>query len=139
MTEQDIRSLFLPLYSDLQQSEKIFKEGQLFAHYTSLLNLKAILENDEVWFSNPLFMNDMEEVRFGMIEGTKQFVASAELREAAGTDARHELIKSSFDVWFNKFAEGHVFDTYVFCLSLPAGVQGDCGSQKQCQVSASET
>jgi hypothetical protein len=31
--------------------------------------LEAILRNDEVWLSNPLFMNDMEEVRFGINAG----------------------------------------------------------------------
>ena len=77
MTEQEIHALFLPLFSELEESERVFRKGQLFSHYTTFTNLKAIIEHDEVWFSNPLFMNDMEEVRFGMIEGAKQFVTRA--------------------------------------------------------------
>jgi hypothetical protein len=33
----------------------------LLAHYTSIPVLEAILRNNEIWLSNPLFMNDMEE------------------------------------------------------------------------------
>lgn len=34
------------------------------AHYTSLEVLEKIIQTEEIWFSNPLFMNDYEEVQF---------------------------------------------------------------------------
>jgi hypothetical protein len=118
MTELDMYSLFQPLFSDIEQSDNFENQSLLLAHYTSLSTLEAILKNDEVWFSNPLFMNDMEEVRFVVVEGARRFVISQEILDAAGSDERRKLVKSSFDSHFNKFAEMHVLDTYVFCLSL---------------------
>ena len=35
---------------------------------TSMAVLESILRENVVWFSNPLFMNDLEEVRFGINE-----------------------------------------------------------------------
>ena len=40
-------------------------------HYTSMQTLECILRDKEIWFSNPLFMNDLEELRFGMNEGAR--------------------------------------------------------------------
>ena len=45
----------------------------LLAHYTSLEVMAKIVENEEIWFSNPLFMNDHQEVRFGMLNGRAIF------------------------------------------------------------------
>jgi hypothetical protein len=41
----------------------------LLAHYTSIDVIEKILRSEEIWFSNPLFMNDLDEMRFGMLEG----------------------------------------------------------------------
>ena len=35
--------------------------------------LEAILLNEELWLSNPLFMNDKEEVNFGINTGANLF------------------------------------------------------------------
>jgi hypothetical protein len=79
--------------------------------------LEAILRNNEIWLSNPLFMNDMEEVRFGINTGANLFVTSREVESACGTKSRADLLKSSFNHYYNVFANDHVLDTYVFCLS----------------------
>lgn len=126
MNNLDIHSLFQPLFSDIEQSDNFANKRLLLAHYTSLSTLEAILKYDEVWFSNPLFMNDIEEVRFAVVEGARRFVTSQEVFDAAGSDERRKFIRSTFDFHFNKFAEKHVLDTYVFCLSLydPNDVDG---------------
>ena len=75
------------------------------------------MKNDEVWFSNPLYMNDLEELRYGMLGGATTFKESIELKEACGTEERYRILQSSFDVLFEDFNNRHALDTYVFCLS----------------------
>ena len=68
MNALEIGILLKPLYLDIDDAKKIENEKPLLAHYTSIAALKAILETDTVWLSNPLFMNDFQEVRFGVNE-----------------------------------------------------------------------
>ena len=44
-----------------------------------------------MWFSNPLLMNDLQEVRFGIIEGTQVVLNNlnnADVRKALGDSVR---------------------------------------------------
>ena len=72
MQDSEIDALFSHLYITIQNLV-LSDERPLLAHYTSLNVLEKIIQNGELWFSNPLFMNDMQEVRFGMLEGRKAF------------------------------------------------------------------
>jgi hypothetical protein len=65
----------------------------LLAHYTSIKVMENILTTSEVWFSNPLFMNDLQEMRFGLAEGTRFFSSSDNLRGAGGNDERAQLLQ----------------------------------------------
>jgi hypothetical protein len=87
------------------------------AHYTSINTLEAILKNKECWFSNPLYMNDLEEVRFGISEGRSAFMLSSKFVAACQTEQRVALLRQHFDFYFRNFDREHVLDTYVFCLS----------------------
>ena len=118
MNDQEISKLFEPLFSDLQAGDSFPEKRPLLAHYTSIPVLEAILRNNEIWFSNPLFMNDMEEVRFGINTGANLFVTSAEIESACGNKQGFDPLKSSFNEYYNKFANEHVFDTYVFLCFL---------------------
>jgi hypothetical protein len=71
----------------------------------------------EVWFSNPLFMNDIEEVRFGLNTGANLFMTSTEIESACGTKERFDRLKTTFNHYYEVFANDHVINTYVFCLS----------------------
>lgn len=117
MKDEEIFELFAPLWADLRGDDPFPAKKPLLAHYTSIEVLEAILRNNEVWFSNPLFMNDMEEVRFGMMAGANLFVGSSEIESACGSKQRFDALKSTFNYWYNQFASDHVLDTYVFCLS----------------------
>ncbi len=48
------------LYSDLDEQDDVFTQKPLLAHYTTLDTLEKILVANELWFSNPLFMNDLD-------------------------------------------------------------------------------
>src|SRR5262249_41484538 len=69
VTDDEIMKLFQPLWADLRPEDEFYRKKPLLAHYTTIQTLEKILTNNELWFSNPLFMNDYEEVRFGVFEG----------------------------------------------------------------------
>ncbi len=75
------------------------------------------MASDELWFSNPLYMNDMEELRFGILEGAQAFRQHGLIRSACNSPERYELLLNEFEHQLNRFSNEHAFDTYVFCLS----------------------
>ena len=117
MNNDAILKLFNPLYADLDPSGSFPAKRPLLAHYTSLAVLEKILETEEVWFSNPLLMNDIEEVRFGIGRGSNLVHDNADLRSACETPARVDLFNRAYEDCFQRFENEHAFDTYVFCLS----------------------
>jgi len=125
MNDQEIRELFEPLWADAQGPDSFPSKRPLLAHYTSVAVLEAILRNKEVWLSNPLFMNDLEEVRFGMTVGANLFLGSSEIEPACGSKQRFDTLRSTFNYWNNTFANEHLLDLYVFCLSQHAKEDND--------------
>jgi Protein of unknown function (DUF2971) len=117
MDDAQIFKMFEPLFVDLLEGDSFHAEKPLLAHYTSIPVLEAILRNNEIWFSNPLFMNDIEELRFGVHVGAILFLTSAEIESACDNKERFDRLKATFKHYYNKFLNEHVIDTYVFCLS----------------------
>ena len=122
MDEVEISKKFEALFDDLF-SKDLFEcepgKKPFLAHYTSLKNLESILNTEELWFSNPLFMNDLEEVRFGVFNGMDLAVEDSEkiIENAFETADRYAIFKKAFNNCFDKFKSNDAFDTYVFCLS----------------------
>ena len=73
--------------------------------------------NDEVWLSNPLNMNDIEELRFGMLEGANAFRSSPILKEACKDSTVHETLLKYFNQLLHEFDTQYAFNTYVLCLA----------------------
>jgi hypothetical protein len=73
MNDQEIYDSFQPLWGDFGDYQWMLDNRPLLAHYTSMQTLEQIMKNEEIWFSNPLFMNDLEEMRFGMNMGARLF------------------------------------------------------------------
>ncbi|OKO69371.1 DUF2971 domain-containing protein [Bradyrhizobium sp. AS23.2] len=117
MDDDAIVRMFQPLWADLRPEDTFVAKRPLLAHYTTVQTLEKILANNEIWLSNPLFMNDIEEVRFGVIQGNEMVLARQELVDACKTPERAQQFKNAFSHFFNKFANEHILDTYVFCLS----------------------
>ena len=117
MDDQEIMQRFQPLWADLRPEDTFAAKKPLLAHYTTIQTLEKILASNEVWFSNPLFMNDFEEVRFGVLQANEIVLANHRLVDACKTQERALLFKNHFTQCFNRFANEHVLDTYVFCLS----------------------
>jgi hypothetical protein len=117
MDDLQIINMFDPLFADLRDGGSFPAKRPLLAHYTSIQALEAILRSNEVWFSNPLFMNDIEEVRFGINVGANLFLTSTELESACGNKERFNLLRSKFIQYYDAFVNEYVIDTYIFCLS----------------------
>jgi hypothetical protein len=109
------RGFFTQLFADLPT----FGPGEipLLAHYTNTSVLESILRNEEFWLSNPLYMNDFQEVRFGITEGQDRVVSSIELRDAFKDTRTYDQFLSAFDYLYRKFADVQVIDLYVLCFS----------------------
>ncbi len=118
MTESEI---YKKLFSDLKTENDFPNVKPYLAHYTTLANLEKILANDEIWFSNPLFMNDKEELRFGLNESLWAFRESEHIKKLNQSDN----LLTYFESLYNDFDENDVLDTYIFCLSHHENVE-DC-------------
>jgi hypothetical protein len=121
MTDEEIAPLFDHLYRrSIVNLATIEKRPPLLAHYTSLEVLEKIMTTNEIWFSNPLFMNGLQEVRFGMLEGLKAFDEFALtpyfLEACGGSKEKVKMIYTAFHNYFTQFEAEHVLDVYVFCL-----------------------
>lgn len=117
MDDIELMNLFNPLYSDLRRDRSFDVVKPFIAHYTSIQALEKILSTNEILFSNPLFMNDLEEVRFGVLQGISLVLNSEMIVEACKTKERAEKFKQYFTSYSDSFINEHVFDYYVFCLS----------------------
>ncbi len=117
MDDTQIHLLFRGLWSDIAESEEFYNRKPLLAHYTSIQTLEKIVTNKEIWFSNPLLMNDMEELRFVINEGQHLFHDHAELHKACGGKDRCLEIDAGFEVYYDQLSFEHAFDIYAFCFS----------------------
>ena len=114
---QRIWDLFTPLYPSPDKEQDALREARFLAHYTSIDVLEKIAATDEIWFSNPLFMNDLEEVKFGILQGGEMLRASKRLLNSLNSDKRCSVFVDSLNRYVAQFDQDHLFDTYVFCLS----------------------
>jgi Protein of unknown function (DUF2971) len=113
-------SLFRELYDDIEGQDEFHLKQPFLAHYTSLDVLEKILKLDEIWLSNPLFMNDLEEVMFGINWGIGRFKESKTIRAALHSETRHKIFTDSLDHIKGNYVQEHLPDTYVFCFSEQA-------------------
>jgi hypothetical protein len=104
---------FLVLYNRLRIVSS--PRNGLLAHYASVPTVEQILRTNQVWLSNPLYMNDMQEMRAGISLANQKFGAAA--RIAGGSEARAEILVKAYNSYFSHFDTQTAFDTYIFCLS----------------------
>ena len=117
MSDDEVNAAFQPLWSDINQVDTFPAKRPLLAHYTSIAVLESIMSKDEIWFSNPLYMNDLEELRFVILEGASAFRRHEQIRGACGSSEKYAVLRDAFEYYFNKFSNEHALDTYVFCFS----------------------
>jgi hypothetical protein len=114
MTPEETVTLFEPFYkTEFVNLVNLEKRPPLLARYTTLETLEKIITTNEIWFSNPLFMNDLQEMRFGIIEGLKAFNEVAQQSafvDACGSKEREAIISNWFHAYFQKFDAEHALD-----------------------------
>ncbi|MCK1517266.1 DUF2971 domain-containing protein [Bradyrhizobium sp. 190] len=116
-TDNEIIAQFNPLFEQ-RETESGFAARPLLAHYTSIKVMENILSTSEVWFSNPLFMNDHQELVSGLGEGTRFFSNLDNLKKpAGGSPERAQILQNAYFGFFRHFDEHQAFDTYIFCLA----------------------
>ena len=113
------------LWSDMQP-EPAPGELPLLAHYTSINALERIAQTGEIWFSNPLYMNDVDELRYGMNLGLRALRSHQGLREAC-PPAHYNALLDAFDALYAAFDSESAFDVYVFSCSEHDQAIGDDG------------
>lgn len=117
MDNQAVWNHFGSLWNDVSAADEYWNRKPHLAHYTSIATLEKIFLNNEIWFSNPLYMNDHEEVRFGVNQGYSIIKNSEHLAHACGSQDRGVKFQHAIDAFYYHFANDHVMDTYVFCMS----------------------
>src|SRR3954466_6216918 len=118
-------SLDRVLWSDMQR-EPAPGDLPLLAHYTSISTLERIAQTGEIWFSNPLYMNDVDELRYGMNLGLHAVRSHAGLRQAC-PPAHYNALLDAFDELYTAFDGESAFDVYVFSCSEHDENIGDDG------------
>lgn len=114
---QALQQAFSPLYGEFTAGNSFPERRPLLAHYTSTANLERILATDELWFSNPLLMNDLQELRFGVLEGAQKFIGNAAIEEACGSTNRGKVLFEAFSHYLDEFSNKHAFDVYALCMA----------------------
>lgn len=117
MTTQAASDISQALWGDYDFSSTFPEQRPLLAHYTSIETLEKIVNNEEFWFSHPMYMNDHEELRFGMNTGAEYFRKDPVIEEACRSGEVHAKLIKEFNRLFHEFDVNHAFDTYVACFS----------------------
>ena len=120
MTDGELWAQFSPLEADITNIATTGARPAYLAHYTSIEALEKIIQNDELWFSHPFFMNDLQEMRFGIVEGFNIFSDYArehEFLDACGSESRAQHLVAFFGAAFAAFDLKHAIDIYVLCFS----------------------
>lgn len=117
LTPEQIAKIVEPyngLYSAIETKTSPDKP-LLLAHYTSVQVIEQILRNDEIWLANPLYMNDLDEMRAGLLLGSQIFPEFA--RQAGTTVERATRLTQAYNHYLAHLSTEVALDTYVFCLS----------------------
>ncbi|HEV2620587.1 MAG TPA: DUF2971 domain-containing protein [Frateuria sp.] len=120
----NVWQMLYPMWEDLGTEDDYPKKRPLLAHYTSISNVELIFKSREFWLSNPLVMNDTEELRWGLQHSLMGIEHHPSLRRLLGAET-HERLLSLYRRAFDLFDGHHAFDTYVGSFSEHQEEDGD--------------
>jgi hypothetical protein len=116
MNDTVLDSSFDALFADLADDQDFPTKKPLLAHYTSLETFEQVLKGKQLWFSNPLLMNDYQEVRWGILESARLVPTNDAIRNALGSEERLLKFLTALEYWQLRFEGEHALDTYIFCF-----------------------
>lgn len=93
------------------------REKPILAHYTSIEVAERIFSTGTIWFSNPLYMNDHEELKWGIREIGRivQEDPSGKLLAACGSEVRRNRLQSAFDHYVRHYEQEFVLKIFASC------------------------
>ncbi|KWH15133.1 DUF2971 domain-containing protein [Burkholderia multivorans] len=113
-----VDALRTQLYARTSKGEEDFPNVKpLIAHYCSTDTLEAILRYEQIWFSNPLLMNDLEELRWGMGASLDRCRRHTALKNMFGRRQQDDSFRDALEHCFGGFAREGAFDIYVGCFA----------------------
>lgn len=116
MNDDELDQAFFPLWSDALTAEDYPSRRPILAHYTSLQTLEHIVKGKEFWLSNPLLMNDTQEVRQGLYLAADCIRSHEGLKDMFGPAGADQLVRT-FSANHYSFSTKDAFDTYVGSFS----------------------
>jgi len=108
---------FDALFKDLDSENDFSIKKPFLAHYSSIANIENIISSKEIWLSNPLLMNDIEELRYGLVEAKDRFYNNNAIKKTCKNNDEYQKLLEIFNQNFDAFESNNAIDTYVFCLS----------------------
>lgn len=105
------------LTSELSEIHDITNTKPLLVHYTNMHVVESILKNSVLWLSNPLLMNDHQEVAFGIHMALNEALASQSLRESFLSEESYRKFLNILNRLYNDYGSHEVKDLYVACFS----------------------
>lgn len=112
-----IEGLWERLNSDINPAQHFPNITPKLAHYTNLFTAEAIFKGDEFWMSHPFLMNDREELRWGIENGTDRFFESKAISGAVASEDQHRIIIEALQDARDTDGTQHSYDTYIACFS----------------------
>ena len=117
LTEDLIDNYFVSLWDDAKEASVPFNQRPLLAHYTSINNFENILKNNEIWFSHPRTMNDINEQRFGIHKFQTLLYNNIDFLNSIESQSMKKIFIEGFSLYCNALDHGHFDNFYCFCLS----------------------
>lgn len=111
-------SLIKKRFIDLDKISE--SDSPLFAHYTSLQAYEKIIIGENFLFSNPLLMNDTQELMFGLNLGRnllENFQPDKNFLDKIGGKSEFSKILKNFIHLFDTYENSQLNNTYVLCFS----------------------
>jgi hypothetical protein len=112
-----VEALRVQLYEQTMRGEHFPNVKPLISHYCSTATMEAILRYEQIWFSNPLLMNDLDELRFGMLTGRERFRIHEGLRNMLTPRQHYDGFRNLLEHYFDSFAREGAFDVYIACFA----------------------
>jgi len=114
----DYKAYLRPIWADLRPADQRFPAFRpLVAHYCSIATLEAVAKNEQFWFSNPLYMNDYEELVFGLANSRNRFLQNTPVRNAFKNPKQYDRFREQVLWIYDQFEKGLLFDIYIACFA----------------------
>jgi len=117
MDEQKYLRIWQELTDDLMLTSDLTKRRPLLAHYTSMQVVESLLAEGQIWMSNPLNMNDVQEVGYGIHLALNEILISALMKTALKDDELHRSFLAALYENYNDYGTREVKDLFVACFS----------------------